>query len=76
MGYYSIGVDMGGTNLRAAAIDDHGKMLDKIAGSTHLKAGRDAVIAELVKVDFHPSRTRRRNPRRSRYRSAGIHPHG
>jgi glucokinase len=48
MSYYSIGVDLGGTNLRAAAIDDHGKMLDKISGSTHLKAGRDAVIADMV----------------------------
>jgi glucokinase len=48
MGYYSIGVDLGGTNLRAAAIDDHGKMLDKISGETPLKSGRDAVIAELV----------------------------
>ena len=48
MSYYSIGVDLGGTNLRAAAIDDHGKMLDKIGGSTHLKGGRDAVIADMV----------------------------
>src|SRR5580693_8574568 len=48
MSYYSIGVDLGGTNLRAAAIDDHGKMLDKIAGRTHLKEGRDAVIADIV----------------------------
>jgi glucokinase len=39
---------MGGTNLRAAAIDDQGKMLDKIAGATHLKAGRDAVITDMV----------------------------
>jgi glucokinase len=45
---YSIGVDLGGTNLRAAAIDSHGKMLNKISGSTHLKAGRDAVIADMV----------------------------
>lgn len=50
MSQYSIGVDMGGTNLRAAAIDDHGKMLDKIAGGTHLKAGRDAVIADMVQA--------------------------
>ncbi len=48
MGKYSIGVDMGGTNLRAAAIDDSGKMLDKIAGGTHLQAGRDAVIDDMV----------------------------
>jgi glucokinase len=48
MAEYSIGVDLGGTNLRAAAVDEKGVMLDKIAGSTHLKAGRDAVIADLV----------------------------
>jgi len=48
MGEYSIGVDLGGTNLRAAAVDDHGVMLEKISGSTQLRAGRDAVIADMV----------------------------
>jgi glucokinase len=48
MSQYSIGVDMGGTNLRAAAIDSDGKMLDKIAGRTHLKAGRESVIHDMV----------------------------
>jgi glucokinase len=48
MAEYSIGVDLGGTNLRAAAIDERGTMLDKIAGSTHLKDGREAVIADIV----------------------------
>ena len=48
MSEYSIGVDLGGTNLRAAAIDAQGKMLDKIAGSTDLAAGRDAVIDDMV----------------------------
>jgi glucokinase len=45
---YSIGVDLGGTNLRAAAIDRSGKMLAKIAGSTQLSAGREAVVADMV----------------------------
>jgi glucokinase len=49
MSEYSIGVDLGGTNLRAAAIDAQGKLLDKIAGSTELRAGRDAVIDDMVK---------------------------
>ena len=49
MSEYSIGVDLGGTNLRAAAIDARGKMVDKIAGSTELKAGRDVVIDDMVK---------------------------
>jgi len=45
---YSIGVDLGGTNLRAAAIDEQGRILSKISGSTKLSAGRDAVVADMV----------------------------
>ena len=45
---YSIGVDLGGTNLRAAAIDRSGKMLDKIAGTTNYTEGRNAVISDIV----------------------------
>jgi glucokinase len=45
---YAIGVDLGGTNLRAAAVSRDGKMLNKIAGSTPAGAGRDAVIDDMV----------------------------
>lgn len=45
---YSIGVDLGGTNLRAAAIDHQGGMIGKFSGSTNLKEGRDAVINDIV----------------------------
>ena len=45
---YSIGVDLGGTNLRAAAVSREGKMIDKISGVTNLAAGRDRVILDLV----------------------------
>ena len=48
MAEYSIGVDLGGTNLRAAAIDRSGKMLDKISGETDFTAGRDAVLGDIV----------------------------
>jgi glucokinase len=48
MAAYSIGVDLGGTNLRAASISESGEMLEKIAGSTKLSAGRDAVISDIV----------------------------
>lgn len=48
MGYYSIGVDLGGTNLRAAAVSDDGRILEKISGSTDLAEGRDAVISDMV----------------------------
>ena len=45
---YAIGVDLGGTNLRAAAIDRSGKMLDKISGSTGFSEGRDAVLGDIA----------------------------
>jgi glucokinase len=45
---YSIGVDLGGTNLRAAAIAEDGRELGKISGSTNLKEGRGAVIEDIV----------------------------
>jgi len=48
MAEYSIGLDLGGTNLRAAAIDRTGKMLDKISGATNFVEGRDAVLADIV----------------------------
>ena len=48
MAEYSIGIDLGGTNLRAAAIDRSGKMLAKVAGGTHLSEGREAVVADMV----------------------------
>src|SRR5262249_3237419 len=44
----SIGVDLGGTNLRAAAISSDGEILDKISGRTELSEGRDTVIADIV----------------------------
>ncbi len=45
---FSIGVDLGGTNLRAAAISREGEILDQIAGKTNLGEGRDAVIDDMV----------------------------
>lgn len=48
MAEYSIGVDLGGTNLRAAAITKDGIIVEKISGSTNLSEGRDAVISDIV----------------------------
>jgi glucokinase len=45
---YSVGLDLGGTNLRAAAIDVDGEQLGKISGNTNLKEGREAVIEDMV----------------------------
>src|SRR6266852_2354737 len=48
MGQYSIGVDLGGTNLRAAAVDENGKMLHKTSGSTAERADREALLGGIV----------------------------
>lgn len=45
---YSIGMDLGGTNLRAAAIARDGTLLDKIAGATNFAEGREAVLSDIV----------------------------
>ena len=47
---YAIGVDLGGTNLRAAAISRDGKMLNKVAVSTAVGSGRNAVISDIVRA--------------------------
>ncbi len=48
MSDYTIGVDLGGTNLRAAAVARDGTMLAKIAGRAQLTQGRDTVIQDIV----------------------------
>lgn len=45
---YSIGVDLGGTNSRAAAMDREGRILERIAMATDLHSGRDRVIDDIV----------------------------
>jgi glucokinase len=50
MAEYTIGLDLGGTNLRAAAIDRSGRLLDKIGGATNFSEGREAVIADMCAV--------------------------
>jgi len=47
---FAIGVDLGGTNLRIAAIDESGRLLEKVTTGTQVKLGRDAVIAEMATV--------------------------
>ena len=48
MTQYSIGVDLGGTNLRAATVDRDGQILAQVSVSTSPEKGRDYVIGELV----------------------------
>lgn len=48
MALFSIGVDLGSTNFRAAAIGPDGALLDKISGSTNSAGGREAIVDAIV----------------------------
>src|SRR5450432_821894 len=48
MFHYTIGLDLGGTNLRAAAIDESGRVLEKVAGGTNYSEGREPLVADMV----------------------------
>jgi glucokinase len=50
MSGYSIGVDLGGTNLRAAALDEQGKILNRIAEPANFDAGPEKVAGEIVRL--------------------------
>ncbi len=47
MNRLAIGVDLGGTNLRIAAVDEQGKLVEKITLDTQVSLGRDHVIGEM-----------------------------
>jgi glucokinase len=44
---FSIGVDLGGTNLRIAAVSGDGQLLEKVTLGTKVALGRDHVISEM-----------------------------
>ena len=45
---YSIGLDLGGTNLRAAAVSREGRTLYTLSGKTAYSAGREAIVHDMV----------------------------
>ncbi len=44
---FSIGVDLGGTNLRIAAVDENGTLLEKVTLGTEVSRGRARVIQDM-----------------------------
>lgn len=50
MSAYSIGVDLGGTNLRAAAINERGQLLAKISEPANFSAGPEQVAGEIARA--------------------------
>ena len=50
MDQFAIGVDLGGTNLRIAAIDHQGQILDSVDTLTEVSHGREATVARLTET--------------------------
>ena len=50
MNPYSIGVDLGGTNLRVAAIDESGVILHRVSMPANYLAGPDRIIDQIVSI--------------------------
>jgi glucokinase len=44
---FSIGVDLGGTNLRIAALDEQGRLMEKVTLGTKTILGRDQVLNDM-----------------------------
>ena len=47
MNSFAIGVDLGGTNMRIAAVEPAGRQLAAICAATDLKRGRDEILTEI-----------------------------
>jgi glucokinase len=50
MSHFSVGVDLGGTNLRIAAVGEQGNLLEKVTLETQLALGRDHVINDMCEA--------------------------
>ncbi len=50
---FAIGVDLGGTNLRIAAVDDQGTLVEKVTLGTKVSLGRDHVIDDMCGAIEH-----------------------
>lgn len=50
---FAIGVDLGGTNLRIAAVDEQGTLVEKVTLGTKVSLGRDHVIDDMCQAIDH-----------------------
>lgn len=50
---FAIGVDLGGTNLRIAAVDEQGTLVEKVTLGTKVSLGRDHVIDDMCQAIEH-----------------------
>ena len=48
MDAFAIGVDLGGTNLRVAAVDNKGEILESMDSPSGIRQGRESVVVRLT----------------------------
>jgi glucokinase len=48
VGAFTIGVDMGGTNLRVAAVNDTGEIMESVDTLSEVDQGRESIVARLA----------------------------
>ncbi|MDQ0243684.1 glucokinase [Bacillus fengqiuensis] len=48
-----IGIDLGGTNIRVAAIDQNGTILEEVQQLTNVEQGPDAIINSMIDMTTH-----------------------
>lgn len=49
---YSIGIDLGGTGIKAGVVDENGKIIAKVSCPTGVERGPEAVIRDMAKLCF------------------------
>jgi len=45
-----VGIDVGGTGLKAGVVDEHGKIISKVSCPTGVERGHEAVIADMAQL--------------------------
>ena len=55
MANFAVGVDLGGTNLRIAAVEEQGRLIEKVTLGTKTIQGRDHVLNEMCEAIRHLS---------------------
>jgi glucokinase len=55
MSNFAIGVDLGGTNLRIAAVEPAGRLIEKVTLGTHVSRGRELVVDAMCEAIKHLS---------------------
>ena len=57
---YYVGIDVGGTNLKAGVVDEQGKIISKVDCPTQVERGHEAVVENMARLALQAVNTFRR----------------